>query len=309
MLSPSDGGFDYMFWIEGRPSLPGQGLAADIRRVDSGYFAAMRIPIVQGRAIAEQDRLDAPDVTVISATMAAHYWPHENAIGKRLGVMFGRPNPHPTIVGVAGDVHGALDDRPRDIIYLPYPQGRHVTDMYLVMRPRAGAAIDSGRLAAMVRAAAAAVDPNQPVYRVRTMEELMAASVAARYFEVLLLAVFAAAAMSLAAVGLYGVLAYAVQVRTREIGIRTALGASPRQMFRMVLADACRLAAIGVALGWVGALALTRSLAALLFEVKPGDQAAYVTVGALLFAASIVATYAPARRAMRVEPVVALRSE
>jgi putative ABC transport system permease protein len=297
-----------MFWIEGRPSIPGQGLSAEIRRVDSSYFHTMGIPIVAGRAPGEQDRTGAPDAAVISHSMAARYWPHESAIGKRLGVMYGRPNPQPAIVGVAGDVRAALDDHPRDIIYLPYPQGRHVTDMYLVLRPQTGAA-DAGTLARLVRAAASSLDPDQPVYRVHTMPELMSESVAKRYFEMLLLTIFAATAMFLAAVGLYGILAYSVQVRTREIGIRTAVGASPRQVFGMVMADACRLAAIGVALGWVGALVLTRSLTALLFEVKPRDQGAYFAVCGLLWVVAMTATCVPARRAMRVEPTAALRGE
>src|SRR2546421_9814376 len=165
--------------------------------------------------------------------------------------MYGRPNPHPAIAGVVGDVHAALDNRPRDIIYLPYPQGRKNSEMYLVLR---AGAVDVSAVTRMVRAAVNSLDGDQPVYRVHTMDELMAASVATRRFEMLLLSLFAGVATSLAAVGLYGILAYAVQVRTREIGIRTALGASPGQMLGMVMRGACRLAGIGVALGWAAAL-------------------------------------------------------
>jgi putative ABC transport system permease protein len=302
----SDGGFDNMFTIDGREPLPGQGLSADIRRVDSGYFRTMRIPVIEGRGLTDADRAGAPEVAVVSRSMAARYWAHQSAIGQRLAVMYGNPNPHPTIVGVMGDVRDTLDGRPQEIIYLAYPQGRKIPDMYVTVR--AGSA-GAGAVAKQVRAAAAAVDTDQPVYRVHTMDELMAASVATRRFEMLLLGVFAAVAMCLAAVGLYGVLAYAVQVRTREIGIRCALGAGPRQVLTMVLGDASRMAAIGVALGWIGAAVLTRSLAALLFEVKATDPRAYLAVCGLLWLVSMAATWVPAQRALRIPAADALRAQ
>jgi putative ABC transport system permease protein len=302
----SDGGFDNMFTIDGRESLPGQGLSANIRRVDSGYFHTMGIPVIEGRGLADADRSDAPEVAVVSRSMAARYWPHQSALGQRLGVMYGNPNPHPTIVGVIGDVRNALDGSAQDIIYLSYPQGRKIPDMYVTVRAgNAGAAA----IAKLVRAAAASVDADQPVYRVHTMDELMSASVAGRRFEMLLLGIFGAAAMCLAAVGLYGVLAYAVQVRTREIGIRCALGAGPRQVLAMVLRDACRMAGIGVALGWMGAAVLTRSLTALLFEVKPTDLRAYLAVCGLLWVVAMAATWVPARRALRVPAADVLRAQ
>jgi putative ABC transport system permease protein len=306
----SDGGFDNMFTIDGRVSLPGHGLQADIRRVDAGYFRTMGIPVIQGRALEQADRIDTPDVAVISRGMAEHYWPGESAIGKRLGVMYGRPNPHPTIVGVVGDVHQALDGLASDTIYLPYPQGRVVADLYLVVRPsgHAGAAVVAA-IAARVREGVRGIDDEQPVYRVRTMDELVSRSLATRRFEMLLLAIFAGVAAALAAVGLYGVLGYSVAVRTREIGIRAAMGADPGRILQMVLGDACRLAGLGMLLGAAGALALTRSMAAMLFEVRPWEPSAYLAVCLAMWAIAMAAAWIPARRAVRVEPTAALRSE
>ena len=302
----SDGGFDNMFEIAGRPAIPGQGLSAEIRRTDAGYFRTMGIPLLQGRGFAGTDRRDTPDVAVISHGMAEHYWPRESAIGKRLAILFGNPNIHPTIVGVVGDVLSSLDSRPRDTIYVPYPQGRHVSDLYVVLRPEPGAG--RAALAQMVRAAATSLDAEQPVYRVHSMEELLAASVATRNFEMVLLGLFAAVAVSLAAIGLYGILAYSVEVRTREIGIRTALGATREQILRMVVRDAARLVGAGMAIGWVGALILTRSLTALLYGVKPGDPLPYVAMSVVLALIAVPSAWVPARKAARVEPLTALRS-
>jgi putative ABC transport system permease protein len=304
----SDSSFDNTFEIPGRPpQLPGQGLVAQIRRTDPGYFQAMEIPVLRGRALAEADRTNTPDAAVISQSMAARYFPNEDPIGKGLHVLFGNPTVKPTIVGIVGDVRPALDAAPQDTIYLPYPQGRHVTSMYLVIRP--GPALDATALVKSVRAAVNSIDADQPLYRVSTMNELMAASVATRRFEMLLLGAFALVAVTLAAIGLYGVLAYAVQVRTREIGIRSALGARSAQIFGMVIADALRLAAVGLAAGLVGALALTRTLSLLLYEVKPTDPTPYIGMSLLLLLVALPAAYLPARKATRVEPTVALRNE
>ena len=304
----SAGGFDNTFEIMGRPPQPpGRALISDIRRSDPGYFRTMQIPVLRGREFGEGDRTDTAGVAVINQSMAARYFPHEDPIGKGLHVQFGNPSVYATIVGVVGDVRNALDAAPRDTIYLPYPQGRHVTSMYLVIRFSGD--LPPANLVTQVRAAVNSIDAGLPVYRVSTMEELLATSVAERRFQMLLLSMFALVALTLAAIGLYGVLAYAVQVRTRELGIRSALGARAAQIFGMVMGDAVRLAAAGLAIGLAGALALTRTLAVLLYEVKPSDPTPYLAMPVLLLLIGLPAACLPARRAARVQPAVALRSE
>lgn len=305
----STGGFDNMFWIAGRPSAPGHGLNADIRRVDDHYFQTMEIPLLRGRGFNAADRLDSPDVAVISASMAARYWSGQDPIGKQLGIMFGRPNPKPTIIGIAGDVHASLDAAPRDIIYMPYAQGRFLHDMCLVLRPDPRIKADIAVLIQQVRRVASSLDKNQPVHRVRTMEELVSVSVAARYFEMIILGILATVAICLAGIGLYGILAYSTELRTREFGIRTALGARAGQIFTLVLRDAIRLTMAGLFLGLAGAAVLTPPLRALLFEVKPNDPVVYAAVCVLLLLLAVPSIYIPARKATRIEPSIALRSE
>jgi putative ABC transport system permease protein len=297
------GGFDNSFSIDGRPEpLPGQYLKAEIRRIDESFFGVMRIPLIAGRAFSDADRTGTPDVAIVSQSLARRYWPGENPVGKRLSVHFGNPPLHPEIVGVVADVRSALDRSPQEFIYVPYRQGRHVTDIYLVIR-------DSAPMVTAVRAAAASMDRDQPVHRVRTMEELLAASLATRRFEMLLLGAFAAVSAALLAIGLYGVLAFTVQARTREIGVRTALGASAAQVFGLVLRDAMKLATIGLCMGLVGALALTRVLEKLLFEVRPTNPAAFAAALGGLLVVALAASVIPARRAARVDPMAALKHE
>ncbi|SPE41507.1 conserved membrane hypothetical protein [Candidatus Sulfopaludibacter sp. SbA3] len=308
----SDGGFDNSFSIEGRPDPPpGQFLQADIRRVDPGYFPTMRIALTEGRAFRETDTADAPPVAIINVSMARKYGPHEPAVGSRLRIHFGPPEGIlAEIVGVAADVRPAFDARPSDDIYLHYPQGRNIAGMDLVLRPDARSqAASAGSIGRLARAAVAAVDPEQPVYRVRAMEEILRVSLATRKFEMLLLGVFAAFAAALAAIGLYGVLSYSVQARTREIGIRTALGANRTQVLALVLGEALRLAAAGLVAGFLGALALTRLLSSLLYGVQPTDRATFSVVSLLLLAVALASTWIPARKAARIHPMQALRHE
>jgi putative ABC transport system permease protein len=306
----TDGGFDNSFTIDGRAEPPaGQPLVADLRRADAGYFVAMGIPILQGRGLSDTAREDSPREFVISASMAHKYWPHESAIGKRLTVLFGPPGGiHGTIAGVAGDVRGALDATPRDLIYFPYIQGVNVGRMDLVLRPRAGATSPAA-VARDVRAAIAAIDPEVPVYRLRTMPQMLSTSLATRSFQTTVLTIFATFAVLLAAVGIYGVLAYAVQSRTKELGIRTALGATAIQVFRGVAGQGLRLAVTGLAVGVVGALWLTRLLAKFLFDVRPTDPATFSVTVAILLLVALAAGYVPARRAARTDPLQALRHD
>jgi putative ABC transport system permease protein len=303
----SGGGFDNAFEIDGRPPLPpGQFLMADIRRVDTNYFSTMRIPLAQGRTFQETDRTGAPPVVAISQSLANKYWPNESAVGKRLTVDYGPAGGiRAEIVGVIGDVRPAFDSTPAEIIYLHYPQGIRINEIHLVLRSNGTRPV--ANLIQDVRAAVGSLDPDQPVYRVRSMDDLLSASLATRRFETSLLALFAGLAALLAAVGLYGVIAYSVQSRTREIGIRTTLGANRGQVFAMIMKQGLRLTAIGILAGLAGALALTRLLASLLFEVSAIDPATYAVISLLLIAIAAVATLLPARLATRVDPMTALR--
>jgi putative ABC transport system permease protein len=297
------GGFDNSFTIEGRPDPPpGEYWKADIRRIDPRYFETMRIPLLEGRPFTDSERMNSPDVAIVSQSLARHYWPGESPLGKRLDVHFGNPRLRPQIVGVAADVHNALDGSPPELIYVPYRQGRHVTNMYLIIRGDPG-------LVNAVRAAIASIDPDQPVHTPRAFDEYLTLSLATRRFETSLLSGFAALASVLAAIGLYGLLAFTVQTRTREIGVRTALGADARQVFGLVVRDAMKLAAIGIAAGLAGAFALTRVLEQFLFGIRASDQATFAGSVAGVFLVALAASLIPARRAASVDPMKALRHE
>jgi putative ABC transport system permease protein len=301
-------GFDNSFDIEGRHApLPGEFLHADIRRVDTGYFGAMRIALLQGRNFRESDRADTPPVVIVNQSLARKYWGSESPVGKRMALHFGPPEGiRAEVAGVVADVRSALDSKPNDIIYLHYPQGRSHHELHLVLRPAAGAP-PSAALVKEVRAAVATLDPEQPVYRVRTMEELMSQSLATRRYELTLLGIFAGLAALLAAIGLYGVISYSVQARTREIGIRSALGATRPHLVGMVFGQAMKLTAIGLLVGLVGALGLTRVLAKLLYGVAPTDPFTFGMVSGLLLLVAAAASLIPARLAARTDPISALR--
>ena len=300
------GGFNNNFSIDSLPEPPpGQGWNLNVRRIDPGYFSTLAIPLIAGRTFDDNDRVNTPDVAIVSQSLALKYWPDRNPFGASLKMWFGNPQVPARIVGIAADVRNRLDAAPLEIAYLPYPQGRQVRDMYLVARTEA----DPASVVKAVRAVSASLDPDQPVYRIRTMDEIMSASLQTRRFEMSLLGAFAALAALLGAVGLYGVLSFTVQARTRELGVRSALGASARQIFGLVLRDAIRLVATGVAVGLVGAFALTRVLTKLLYEVKPSDPATFSAVSLLLLVVALAAAFFPAQRAARVDPMIALRHE
>jgi predicted permease len=305
-LPLTNGGAATRFTIAGRPAPePGHWTSADIRIVDPGYFAAMRIPLLRGRALTAADRVDAPPVVVINETMARQYWPDADPIGARLQVSWAHPDVHPEIVGVVGDVHvSALDEELRPMIY--YAQAQEASGSMTVVARYSGAA---GGLTTAIRAAVRELDRNLPVSDVATMSTRLVQSMADRRYPMLLLAVFAALAVLLSAIGIYGVLSFAVNQRRREIGVRMALGARYADVLRMVVGGGMRLTLGGVLLGAVGAALAARALGRLLYGVTPTDPLTFVAVAALLALVALIAIYFPARRAALVDPMKVLRTD
>jgi putative ABC transport system permease protein len=299
------------FNIYGRPpKTPHDYIAAGYRAVTANYFETLGVPLLQGRFIAPADIEKAPSVVVINATMARAYFPGENPLGKRLqiGAMPESEVPWMEIVGVVGDVTQGLGLDPKAEMYLPYHQGDQLLPVFqlsVVLRT----AGDPHQQAAALRAALAEIDPNQPLVKVRTMEDNMAATVAEPRFRAWLIGIFAGLALLLAAVGIYGVMSYSVTQRTSEIGIRITLGAQPQDVFRIVVGEGLRFALIGVALGVAGGLALTRLLNSFLYGVSATDPLTFSGVAVLLILVSAAACFFPAHRATRVDPIIALRYE
>jgi putative ABC transport system permease protein len=305
-LPLSGTGMDYGFLIEGRPiTKQGEIISANFRPVSPEYLSLMRIPLRAGRGIEAGDRADAPEVVVINEAMARQFWPGENPLGRRIRVARGREPAWREIVGVVGNIrHEGLHLSPRAEMYVPFAQ-QPMRFVRLAMRT----AGDPRALAAALRQAVWKVDPDQAVSRVRTMDDVVAASTGETRFYSLLLGAFAVLALGLATVGIYGVMSYAVASRTREIGIRLALGAQRGGIFRLVMARGARLAALGILLGTGGALAATSGLEKLLYGVTPTDTLTFVSVATLLGLVALLACWLPARRAMRVDPAVTLRYE
>jgi putative ABC transport system permease protein len=300
---------NHNFIIEGRPALtPGEEPELYSRSVAGEYFQVLGIPIIQGRALTRDDRSDAPLVGVINESMARQYFREMNPLGARIRWARSEEIQWITIVGVAGNVrHFGLANSEEPAIYTPYAQSAQEWKRWaeiVVRAPGVGPA-----LVAQLKAMVWKVDPSIPVTRVRSMAEVMSTSLAAQRFNTLLLGVFAGVALLLASVGLYGVLAFSVAQRTREIGIRMALGAQTRDVMRLVLRQGLTLSLLGVAAGVGVSLAGTRVLAGLLYGVAPTDPATFAAVALLLVGVALVACFIPARRAMRVDPVVALRYE
>jgi putative ABC transport system permease protein len=294
--------------IEGRPKpAPSEIPLCDFRQASPGYFETLGIRRVRGRLLSAGDAARAPLVAVIDETMARAYWPDTDPVGKRfrLGGFEDTDPSWITVVGIVGNVrHSGLHVDPRPQAYVPQAQ-EATGDQTFVLRT----AGDPARLIKDARAAVSAVDPNQPVARVRTMEQMVAESVAGRRFNMVLLGAFAILALVLAAVGIYGITSYSVAQRTREMGLRMALGAKPGTVLRMILREAGWLALIGLAAGLVLAVATTRVMASLLFGVPATDPATFVAVAVGLAAVSFLAAYLPGRRATRVDPMVAFRAD
>lgn len=295
--------------IEGAPPpAPGQLRLVDFRTVSPDYFATMGIPLLQGRDVAWSDTPDAPPAIVISQTMARMFWPNQDALGKRIkGGQANSPAPWVTVVGIVGNIqHVDLINQPRPTMYLAPSQDQRSGDSLREWTVKTAG--DPAAVATAARDAIWTVDPALPVTRVQTMQRLRSAATARERFNLMLVGLFAVLALVLTAVGLYGVTAYAVAQRTRELGIRLALGAQPRDVLRIVLGQGARLVAAGLAIGMVASLALTRLMTTLLFGIGSRDPITFAGVAALLAAVSLLACYIPARRAMSVDPVVALRS-
>ena len=293
---------------EGRPPV---GLATPLAQVTDdgispGYFQALGVTLVRGRYFSEQDGASAPRAAIINATMARRFWPGEDAVGKRFKFAYqGAGDPWTTVVGVVGDMH--RDGLTRDAvseIFLPLAQ-HPARGMDLVVRT----ASDPSGLVAAVRDAIHAADRTVPVFGVSTLEDALREQMAARRFQTLLLTLFSCVAVLLSAIGIYGLIFYSMTQRTHEIGIRMALGAQPLEVVRLVVRDAGRTVLLGIAIGLGGALAAERVLGSELFGVTPTDPVSFAGVALLLCFVAFAACYVPARRAMRVDPMIALRSE
>ncbi len=299
------------FTIEGRPPLdPGETPHSYYRAISPDYFRTMGIPLLKGRAFTERDVKDQPPVLIINETLARRFFAGEDPLGKRIIIGFDpidNPNSPPReIVGVVGDVrHAGLDVKSGAEYYVPYLQAPE-RNMDLVVRATPGSPPST---AASIRSAIREVDKDQYIPDIQPMEQLLAESVARRRFSMLLTGLFAALALTLAAVGIYGVISYSVTQRTHEIGVRIALGARTQDVLRLVVGQGMILTSIGVAVGVAVALVVTRVMVSLLYGVSATDPTTFAGISLLLTMVALVACYIPARRATKVDPMVALRYE
>ncbi|HET8783521.1 MAG TPA: ABC transporter permease [Pyrinomonadaceae bacterium] len=294
--------------IEGQPPpAPGKENIVVTRIISPKYFETMTIPLLSGRAFNDQDTATTPRVAVISESMARRYWPGEDPIGKRIGAgRIQRPEDWTQVVGVVKDVRQfelTADSKPQ--MYLPYRQRGFFPSEDLVVKTD----VDPASLASTVRNAVWEIDKDQPVSNIRTMEEILLESIARQRFSMLLLAIFAAVALILAAVGIYGVMSYSVAQRTHEIGIRMALGAQTGAVLKLAVSYGLKLVVVGIVIGLIAAFALTRVMSTLLFGVTATDPTTFALISLLLIGVAAVASYIPARRATKVDPIIALRYE
>lgn len=306
-LPMGGGGWQTGFVVEGLPAPgPGEVPSTDIARISADYFDVMRIRLLKGRYFTRQDTETAPRVAIVDETFANRYWPEEDPLGKR--IKLGGPQstePWLTIVGVVNHVKNyGVDQDSRVETYIPYVQSP-TTGLTLMVRADG----DPTALTSAVRSRIKEVDSDLPIYNVNTMEQLLANSVAPRRLSMFLLTVFAAVALLLAAVGIYGVMSYSVTQRTHEIGVRMALGAQKGHILKQVVGHGLRLTAIGLAIGLAASFLVTGLMSSLLFGVKATDPLTFAGIPLVLAVVALVATYIPARRATKVDPMVALRYE
>jgi putative ABC transport system permease protein len=302
-------GGNLIFTIEGRPAPVDSEVPAALGRVVSpDYFRAMRIPLLAGRAFDGRDTQRSAEVVIINQAMAERFWPGEDVIGKRIR-RGGNDSTLPwiSIAGVVGNVKQIeLEREPDPEMYLPYTQ---YTGFYLPRDLVVRTASDPLSLVAAVRNAVWSVDKDQPVFNVQTMEQILSESVSRARFNTLLIGIFGAVALVLAAVGIYGVMSYSVTQRAHEIGIRMALGATSKDVLKLVVGQGFKLVSIGVAIGLASAFILTRLMESLLYGVSATDLPTFAAITAVLVSVAILASYIPARRATKVDPMAALRHE
>ena len=295
------------FNIDGQPTDPANRPRGQIQAVSPGYFQTMGIPLTSGREFTARDDQNSPPVLIVNEALVRQYFPNENPIGKRLEPSFsmsGKPEMK-EIVGVVGDVkHRGLNAKAPPEIYFPHAQ-MPLSSMTIIVR----AATDPHRLINAARDEIQSLDKNVPIYRVRTLDEYISRSIAEPRFNALLIGMFAALALVLTVVGLYGVISCAVSQATHEIGIRMALGAQTSDVIKLVLQRGITLTLIGVVIGLAAAFAMTRLMSKMLFGVQPADPLIFTTISLLLIGVALVACYLPARRATKVDPMVALRYE
>jgi putative ABC transport system permease protein len=303
-LPLAGGGAATSFAIVGQPP-PGAGQepVADVRVADNGYFNSMKIPLLSGRLFTDREMHEKSNVVVVNEALAKRYFPGGDALGKSLIINMTDPNVPTEIVGIVGDVKYAdFQTEPRAMTYWPHPQLAYGA-MTLTMRTTP----DPASFAPLVEREVRGLDKDQPISDVRTMDQWVARTLSQARFSSTLLTTFAALALLLAAIGIYGVMSYAVSQRTSEIGIRLALGAEARDILTMIVGNAVKLAVIGLAIGVVLALALSRTLTSLLYETAGTDPLTFAAVVGVLGAVALLASYFPARRAARIPPVDALR--
>jgi putative ABC transport system permease protein len=307
---PLFGGSSTGFDVVGRPeAAPGTRAMTDYRIISPDYFAAMGMKLVKGRAFSRYDTGTAPGVVIINETLAARFFPGEEPVGKRLDLS-GNPKDPREIAGVVADVRNyGVDAEVKPEVYVPFLQSApaYLSGVASAMTVVVRSPIDPAALTTALREQVQALDKDQPVSEIRTMEWYLADSMAQRRFNMLLLGAFAGLALVLAAVGIYGVIAYTVTQRTHEMGIRIALGARGADILRLVFSNAMATTAVGIVIGLGAAFALTRLLQSLLYQVTATDPVVFATIPLLLLAVAAVATYLPARRAMKVNPITALR--
>jgi putative ABC transport system permease protein len=299
--------FGTSFDFDGRPQ------RVDTFTVQPGYMNTLGIPLVAGRDFAPADGDGAPQVAIINQTLASRYFPNENPVGKSLQVrvqMTGRVLPKKEIIGVVGDTRlgtlGGLERETQSQIYFPAAQDPLVLNYFGVLVKTDG---DPLAIVPGLRSAALAVDKETPIYQVITLKEQLGQSIAQDRFNTLLLGIFSGVALLLAAIGLYSVMSYAVAQRTSEIGIRVAMGANPRSVYTMVMRQGWALILAGIVVGWVASLLLTRTIEGVLFGVRPTDPVTFGLALAALTLTASLACWIPARRATKVDPIVALRCQ
>jgi len=292
--------------IEGEPSsASGLRPLVPMEHVSRDYFSTLKVPLREGRVFEEGDFTPQAEVVIVNRTFIKRYCPNEDVVGKRIR-LGGMNAPWKTIVGAVGDVrHTSLNHEAEPEVYVPYAGEDTPSTVMLAVRTDA----DPRSLVAAVRDAVMAVDVEQPIFAAATMEQRVADAALGTRFNATLLSLFGFAALALTAVGVYGVVAYSVVERTREIGIRVALGATPRDVAGMVMSQGMAMTAVGIVLGFIGAVFVTRFLAGLLYGIRPGDPLTLVGAATILGLVALAACYLPTRRAMRVEPMVALRYE